>query len=110
MRDGLNRVIANLRLEGHFECLGRDCCLLYGTYDADRRPSQLFRTLFLQETIRRGVIAPALVVSYSHTDRDIDQTIEIIGEALAVYRQALEQGVEKYLRGRPVKPVFRPFA
>ena len=110
LRDGLNRVIANLRLEGHFECLGRDCCLLYGTYDADRRPSQLFRTLFLQETIRRGVIAPALVVSYSHTDRDIDQTIEIIGEALAVYRQALEQGVEKYLRGRPVKPVFRPFA
>jgi len=68
------------------------------------------RTLFLQETIRRGVIAPALVVSYSHTDRDIDLTIEIIGEALAVYRKALADGAERYLEGRPVKPVFRPFA
>jgi glutamate-1-semialdehyde 2,1-aminomutase len=56
------------------------------------------------------VIAPAFVVSYSHSDRDIDLTIEIVGEALSVYRKALEEGVEKYLRGRSVKPVFRPFA
>jgi len=33
-----------------------------------------------------------------------------VGEALAVYRKALEEGVGKYLHGRPVKPVFRPFA
>jgi glutamate-1-semialdehyde 2,1-aminomutase len=110
LRDGVNRIVGELQLQGYFECIGRDCCLLYGTNDADRRPSQSFRTLFLQETIRRGVIAPALVVSYSHSDRDIDLTIEIIGEALAVYRKALEDGVEKYLEGRPVKPVFRPFA
>jgi glutamate-1-semialdehyde 2,1-aminomutase len=110
LREGVNRVIAHLHLEGYFECFGRDCCLLYGTCDAERRPSQLFRTLFLQETIRRGVIAPALVVSDAHEDRDIDRTIEIVGEALAVYRDALEQGIEKYLLGRPVKPVFRPFA
>lgn len=110
LRDGVDRIIAGLGLEGYFECLGRDCCLLYGTKDPERRPSQPFRTLFMQETIRRGVIAPALVVSYSHTDRDIDRTIEIIGEALAVYRKALEEGVEKYLTGRPVKPVFRPRA
>ena len=89
---------------------GRDCCLLFGTKDTDKRPSQPMRTLFLQETIRRGVIAPAFVVSYSHTDRDIDRTIEIVGEALAVYRKALDEGVEKYLHGAAVKPVFRPFA
>jgi hypothetical protein len=29
---------------------------------------------------------------------------------LAVYRRALDEGVDRYLRGRPVKPVFRPFA
>ena len=110
LREGVNRIVDELKLTGHFELGGRDCCLIYGTYDADRRPSQPMRTLFLQETIRRGVIAPALVVSYSHSDRDIDLTIEIVGEALAVYRKALEEGVEKYLRGRPVKPVFRPFA
>ncbi|HVW69539.1 MAG TPA: glutamate-1-semialdehyde 2,1-aminomutase [Steroidobacteraceae bacterium] len=110
LRAGVTRIVDELGLQDFFHCLGRDCCLLYATNDADRRPSQPFRTLFLQETIRRGVIAPALVVSYSHSDRDIDLTIEIIGEALAIYRKALEDGVEKYLVGRPVKPVFRPYA
>lgn len=110
LRAGVDRLIDELKLQGHFECMGRPCCLFYATRDAERQPSQLFRTLFLQETIRRGVIAPALVVSYSHTERDIDLTIEIIGEALAVYRKALEEGVGKYLRGRSVQPVFRPFA
>jgi glutamate-1-semialdehyde 2,1-aminomutase len=110
LREGIARSVAALGLEGYFECIGRDCCLLYATNDADRKPSQAFRTLFLQETIRRGVIAPALVVSYSHSDRDIDLTIEIVGEALAVYRRALDEGIGKYLQGRAVKPVFRPFA
>jgi glutamate-1-semialdehyde 2,1-aminomutase len=109
LRRGIERSIAALDLQGHFLCIGRDCCLLYGACDAERRPSDAMRTLFLQETIRRGVIAPSLVVSYAHTDRDIDQTIEIIGEALGVYRKALTEGVEKYLAGRPVKPVFRAF-
>jgi glutamate-1-semialdehyde 2,1-aminomutase len=109
LRNGISQFVRTLGLQGYFDCIGRDCCLLYSTCDADKRPSQPFRTLFLQEIIARGVIAPAFVVSYSHTDQDIDRTIEIVGEALAVYRKALENGVEKYLRGRPVKPVFRPF-
>jgi glutamate-1-semialdehyde 2,1-aminomutase len=110
LREGIGRIVEELKLQGHFDCMGRDCCLFYATSDADRKPSQPFRTLFLQEIIRRGVIAPAFVVSYSHSDRDIDLTIEIVGEALSVYRKALEDGVEKYLHGRSVKPVFRPFA
>ncbi len=50
---------------------------------------------------------PSLVVSFSHSDADIDRTVAGIDEALGVYRKALEDGVEKYLVGRPVKPVFR---
>ncbi|HUJ83275.1 MAG TPA: hypothetical protein VLW83_15425, partial [Candidatus Acidoferrales bacterium] len=61
------------------------------------------------ETIQRGLVAPSLVVSYSHSDADIDRSIEAIGEALVVYRKALEDGAERYLVGRPVKPVFRKF-
>jgi glutamate-1-semialdehyde 2,1-aminomutase len=52
---------------------------------------------------------PSLVVSFSHTDNDIDRTVEGIGEALWTYRKALNEGIEKYLVGRPVKPVFRRF-
>ncbi len=65
--------------------------------------------MFLQELLRRGVLAPSFVVSYSHTDGDIDLTIEAAAAALGVYRQALDNGVEKYLVGPPVKPVFRHY-
>jgi glutamate-1-semialdehyde 2,1-aminomutase len=109
LQAGINRAIESYDLVGYFEILGRPSNLIYATRDRSRQPSQAFRTLFLQETIRRGLLMPSLVVSFSHTDADIDRTIDAIGEALRVYRRALEDGVEKYLIGRPVKPVFRKF-
>jgi glutamate-1-semialdehyde 2,1-aminomutase len=65
--------------------------------------------LFLQETIRRGLLAPSLVVSYTHEDEDIERTIDAIDGALGVYKLALENGVENYLVGRPSDVVFRRF-
>jgi len=52
---------------------------------------------------------PSSIVSYSHTDRDIEQTVEKIAEALVVYKKALNEGIEKYLVGESVKPVLRKF-
>jgi glutamate-1-semialdehyde 2,1-aminomutase len=109
LRVGIDRIIASLGLTGYFEVLGRPPNLVYATRDESKKPSQAFRTLFLQETIQRGLLMPSLVVSFSHTDADIDRTIESIGEALNVYRRALDEGIEKYLSGRAVKPVFRKF-
>jgi glutamate-1-semialdehyde 2,1-aminomutase len=107
---GVNSAIAENGLQDYFQLAGKPCNLIYMTRDQDENRSQAFRTLFLQEIIKRGIIAPSLVVSFSHTDRDIDTTIEAIGESLNVYRKALAEGVGKYLVGRPVKPVFRPFS
>jgi glutamate-1-semialdehyde 2,1-aminomutase len=50
---------------------------------------------------------PSLVVSYSHQDADIDETINAIDGALAVYVCALNDGVDNYLVGRPSTPVYR---
>ena len=49
---------------------------------------------------------PSLVVSYSHTDADIDHTIEAIDGALSVYARAMVDGTEPYLVGRPSRMVF----
>jgi glutamate-1-semialdehyde 2,1-aminomutase len=107
LRKGINQAIQAQRVEGYFEVLGKAPNLVYATRDREKNPSQIYRALFLQETIQRGLLAPSLVVSYSHSDEDIDRSIEAIGEALGVYRKAIEDGAEKYLAGRPVKPVFR---
>jgi glutamate-1-semialdehyde 2,1-aminomutase len=107
---GINDAVVENDLEDHFGVLSRPCNLIFFTRDQDKQPSQPFRTLFLQETLKRGVIMPSLVVSYSHTDEDIDRTIEVIAEALGIYRKALENGVDSYLVGRPVKPAVRKFS
>ena len=106
---GIRKSIAELRLQEYFLLIGRPCCLVYGTRDSEKSPSQAFRALFLQETIKRGILAPSLIVSYSHETKDIDNTIEAIDESLFVYKKALEEGIEKYLVGNPVKPVFRKY-
>jgi glutamate-1-semialdehyde 2,1-aminomutase len=109
LQEGINHVIEAHHLEGYFRVLGKPCCLTYATLDASFKPSQDFRTLFLQETIRRGVLAPSFIVSYAHSDADIDATVEVVDSALAVYARALEDGIEKHLVGRPVKPVWRRY-
>jgi glutamate-1-semialdehyde 2,1-aminomutase len=109
LMEGLRATIAARGLKKHFTLSGRSCCLLYGTLDATGKPCQGFRTLFLQETIRRGLLAPSFVVSYAHANADIDRTIEIVDAALQVYARALEGGLGKFLEGRPVQPVFRRF-
>lgn len=106
---GFREAARRNHLEDHVQVHGRPCCLAYATLDRDFRPSQAFRTLFLQETIARGILMPSLVVSYSHTDRDVEKTIEAIDGALAVYARALEDGVERYLIGRPSEVVYRRF-
>lgn len=107
LEKGIRRSVQELGLNEYFKVVGKPCALVYATLDSEKRPSQSFRTLFLQETIKRGVIAPTFVVSYCHTDEDIDRTVESVHEALCVYRNALDGGIEKYLVGRSVKPVFR---
>jgi len=106
----VDRSISENKLDGFFKVSGRPCNLVFQTRDQNGNPSQPFRTLFMQELIRNGVLAPSFVVSFSHTDFDIDRTAEAVHAAHVVYRKALDEGVEKYLEGRPVKPVNRKYA
>jgi len=106
---GVNATISSHGLEKHVQLFGRPCCLAYSTLDENGQPSQSFRTLFLQETIRRGILMPSLVVSYTHSDTDIERTIDAIDGALNIYVRALNDGVGSYLTGRPSQIVYRRF-
>ncbi len=107
---GLRTAASAAGVADHVPILGPPCCLVFGSRDEAGQPSQPFRTLLMQELIERGVLATSLVVNYSHTEADIDSTIEAFEGAFAVYRRALDEGIVKYLRGRPVKPAIRPYA
>jgi glutamate-1-semialdehyde 2,1-aminomutase len=109
LRAGAEAAAADAGVSDRFRLVGRDCNLVFETRDASGEPSQQFRTLFMQELVRRGILAPSLVVNYSHDDATIDATIEAISESLVLYRRALEDGVDRYLTGPSVKPVYRRF-
>jgi glutamate-1-semialdehyde 2,1-aminomutase len=107
---GLKKAAAAADVVGAVPILGPPCCLVFGSRDAAGEPSQPFRTLLMQEIIRRGILGTSLVVNYSHSEADIDATIEAFAESFVIYRRALDEGIEKYLVGRPVKPAIRKFA
>jgi len=109
LKRGVDDVTRRHGVQDYLQVLGRASNLVFATRGPDRLPSQEYRTLFMQELIAAGIIAPSFVVSYSHTDDDIDRTIEAVDGAAAVYARALDDGATHHLQGRPVKPVFRPF-
>jgi glutamate-1-semialdehyde 2,1-aminomutase len=108
LRAAVHDVTEAAGLGDWFGTAGRDCNLVFYTRDHEGEASQPFRTLFLQELARRGVLAPSFVITTAHTDDVVDQTAEAVAGALEVYRRALDAGsVDGLLLGRPVQPVFR---
>lgn len=70
--------------------------------------SMTARTLFLQETVARGLLMPYVVPCYAHKKGNIDLAVECIRDALLVMKNAAEgPGMESALIGEAVKPVFR---
>ena len=91
--------------------LGRPSCLVFGTRDHEGQPSQAFRTLFIQEMLKRGVLGQSLVISAAHSDEDIDHTVRAAHGALDVYAKAVANGTtDGLLVGRPVAPAMRELA
>ena len=109
LKQGIAEIIEDLQLGGYFTISGYPCCLVFGTNDQHKQHSEKFRTLFMQETIKRGLLMPSLIVSYAHTDADIEFTLEGVQEALKVYKKALQQGVTEYLEGPPEQPTLRKY-
>jgi len=106
---GMNAISKNLNLQEYFFVEGYPCSPNYVTKDTSKINSFAYRTLFSQEMIRQGILMPWIALSYSHSNQELEKTLHAVEKALRVYRNALENGPEKYLHGRSIKPVFRKF-
>jgi glutamate-1-semialdehyde 2,1-aminomutase len=108
---GANAAAAALGIAEYFTVVGRPSCLVFVTRNHLGHPSQEFRTLFLQQMLRRGILGQSFVISAAHTDEDVALTVEAVGEALTIYTKALSAGsCEGLLHGPPVAPALRRFA
>lgn len=76
----------------------------------EEQPDSGFRTLFLQEMIKTGVLFQGVIVpSYSHNEKEIAFFTDAFSKACRIYKKALEEGYQYYLVGEPVKAVFRKY-
>ena len=107
--DGLSQAAADAGVANQFVMDGNPVAMNFVTRDASDQPSLAFRTLFMQEMLKHGVLMPWVAVSLAHGDEELAVTLEAAAAALDVYSKALEDGVERYLEGPPVKPVFRRY-
>lgn len=108
---GANAAIEAEGLQDHLRVAGHPNCLVFLTRGPDGLPSQEYRTLFLAELLRGGVLGQSFVVSAAHTDADVDQTVQAVADALPTYRKAIEHGsTAGLLEGRPVAPALRTHA
>jgi glutamate-1-semialdehyde 2,1-aminomutase len=109
LRVGLQQIAIQQGVVDHFLVDGPDICLSYRTCGPAGEVSMKYRTLFAQEMLKRGVLMPWIAISAAHGETELAMTLEAARESLAVYKIALEEGVEKFLEGPAVKPVFRRY-
>lgn len=107
--NGLNKISKDLGLLDYFCIDGGYAIMNYVTKDNDGNVSFPFRTLFSQEMIKNDVLFPWIAISYSHREEELSKTLDAAEKALIIYKKALGEGIEKYLQGPTIKPVFRRF-
>ena len=105
--DGLNERARAKKISNHFSAYGVPCSPYFACHDADGKPSMEFRTLFLQELARHGVLMSYISPSYSHGPEEVEKTLDAAERAFDVYARALTDGWEHYVEGPVLKPVFR---
>jgi glutamate-1-semialdehyde 2,1-aminomutase len=102
-------LIQNAELTDYVGIMGHKYMPLMTFKDHNKENSLGFKTLFMQEMIRRNILFQGFFVpAFMHKQEDIDKTLCAIEESLHVYKNAIDaQTYEELLEGDPIKPVFR---
>jgi glutamate-1-semialdehyde 2,1-aminomutase len=106
---GLNDAARKAGVSDFFVAAGVDCSPYFICKDKAGTVSMPYRTLFLQEMVKQGVLINYIAPSFSHKDEHVERTVAAANAALQVYARALTDGIQNYLEGPAMKPVFRPY-
>jgi len=107
LKDGYNKIAQDLGID-YTKCIGFNCRSLM-TFDAKAGNPLEMKSLVQQEMIKRGILWGGFHnMSYSHSDADIEYTLNTYKVVLPILKKAVdEKNVKGYLKGEPVVPVFR---
>jgi len=108
LKDGYNALASELGIANYTRCTGYDCRSLV-SFDASAGNPLELKSYVQQELIKRGILWSGFHnMSYSHTDQDVEYTLQAYREVLGLLKEAVAgQEVKARLRGTPVEAVFR---
>lgn len=108
--DGSKRIVSNHGLSSSIRNMQFNWHASLGYFDQEGNNSFGLRTLFHQELIARGVLFQGIFCPhFSHSEQDVEFILNAMDEACVVYKKGLEEGYSHYLKGEPIKPVFRKY-
>ena len=105
----LNKLSRSMGMIDYFYLYGAACSPYYVCKDKKGNLSYAYKTLFMQEMIKNGVIMPWISICYRHNKKDLYKTILATQKSLEVYKRALSRGIDEYLKGNIIRPVFRRY-
>lgn len=87
---------------------GYPCRLNLEYMDYEGKKDWLYNSIFMQECVKRGVLLGwHILPCYTHTDDDIDFTLNVFEDAMKIYKKALKSGnPASYMEGEPLKIVL----
>jgi glutamate-1-semialdehyde aminotransferase len=109
LKDGCNEIIASVGLQSRASCIGYPQWTTFSLKDKQSRPCMLLRSLFQQESLRRGILTHgAHLISFAQNDATVDETLAVYREVFPILAAAVaNDDVESRLVGKPIQPVFR---
>ena len=107
LKNGYNSIVNRLELD-FTRTIGYNWRSM-ATFDEKAGDSLIQKSLMQQEMIKRGVLWQGFFnMSFSHSDADVDYTLQALEESLSFLKKAVQENkLKESLHGIPVQPVFR---
>ena len=108
IKDGYNERATKAGVSDITSCTGFDCRSIVN-FNATAGDPLVLKTFMQQEMIKRGVLWGGFHnMSFSHTDADIEFTLNAYDEVFPILKEAVQSGKpETYLEGEVLETVFR---
>jgi len=107
LKEGYNKIAESLGMP-YTKCTGYDARTII-TFNSEFGNSLEMKSLIQQEMIKLGILWGGFHnMCFAHSIEDIQYTLRAYDTVLPILKKAVEEkNILKYLKGKPVEPVFR---
>ena len=110
LKDEFNKLAKQNNVDEYVRIIGFDCNPQILCTQKNGLYCPELTTSFHEELISYGILIPWISITFSHTDHELEITMEALQMGMKKVSKILESGkVKESFIGEAVKPVFRPY-